>query len=157
MKPKVYIETTIPSYLTAWPSRDIVKTAHQQLTREWWEERGKYNLFVSQVVRQEAGRGDREAAEDRLEAIGDLPVLTLTDEARMLAKALVEEGPLPKKAAVDAFHVAIATVNAMDYLLTWNCTHLANATLRNKVERFCRSRGYEIPIICTPEELVEED
>ena len=151
----VYVETTIPSYLTAWPSRDLVKAAHQQITREWWEERDRYALFVSQAVLREASGGDQDAASRRLKAVEGLPVLELNEEARALGRALVQEGPLPEKAALDALHIAIAAVNGMDYLLTWNCTHLANAPLRNKVERFCRQKGYEIPTICTPEELVE--
>ena len=154
-KAKVYIETTIPSYLMAWPSRDLVKAAHQQITQEWWQERARYALFVSQAVRREAGGGDPAAAARRLQAIKGIPVLELNEKAKVLAQALIQEGPLPEKAAVDALHIAVAAINGMDYLLTWNCTHLANAPMRNKVELFCRSEGYTIPIICTPQELVE--
>lgn len=155
MKPKVYIETTIPSYLTAWPSRDLVRAAHQQITQEWWQSRDRFELFVSQVVLREASDGDQEAAARRVQAIEHFPVLRLTDEATTFARTLIKEGPLPDKAVLDALHIAIAVTSGMDYLLTWNCTHIANATMRNKIDAVCRSRGYEPPVICTPEELME--
>ncbi len=155
MKPKVYLETTIPSYLTAWPSRDLIRTAHQQITREWWQHRHQFDLYVSQVVLREARGGDEAAAAQRLEALEGVAVLQLNDAARSLARDLVEQGPLPEKAAVDALHIAVAVVSGMDYLMTWNCTHIANAKMRNKIEALCRSSGYEPPVICTPEELME--
>jgi hypothetical protein len=157
MKPKIYLETTIGSYLSAWPSRDLVTAAHQQITREWWQARHQeFELFISQIVMQEARGGDPDAAARRLEILEALPLLELTEEATALARELVEQVPLPEKAAVDALHIALAVVHGMDYLLTWNCTHIANATLRNKIEAVCRSKGYEPPVICTPEELAEE-
>ena len=85
-----------------------------------------------------------------------IQVLELSPEARSLAKQLITEGPLPEKAELDALHIGIAVVNGMDYLLTWNCTHIANAAMRHMIEAVCRSMGYEPPVICTPEELVEE-
>jgi hypothetical protein len=157
VKPKIYLETTISSYLSAWPSRDLVTAAHQQITREWWQARHEeFELFISQIVMQEASGGDPDAAARRLEILKDLPLLELTEEATALAQELVEQVPLPEKAAVDALHIALAVVHGMDYLLTWNCTHIANATLRSKIEAVCRSKGYEPPVICTPEELSEE-
>ena len=156
MKPQVYLETSIPSYLAAWSSRDLIKAAHQQITREWWQTRNRFDLYISDLVIQEASGGDETAARQRLEMIQDIQVLEFTDEVRTLAHDLVELGPLPEKAAVDALHIAFAVVNGMDYLLTWNCTHIANAAMRNDIESICRSRGYEPPIICTPEELQEE-
>ena len=157
MKPKIYLETTISSYLSAWPSRDLVTAAHQQITREWWQARHEeFDLFISQIVIQEAHGGDPDAAARRLEILKDLPLLEQTEEATALAQELVEQVPLPQKAAVDALHIALAVVHGMDYLLTWNCTHIANATLRSKIEAVCRSKGYEPPVICTPEELSEE-
>jgi hypothetical protein len=156
MKPKVYLETTIPSYLMAWPSRDLVTAAHQQITREWWETRRQdFDLFISQMVIDEASAGDREAAARRLEILAALPLLDPGNEAAELAQALIEHVPLPESAAADALHIAIAVVNGMDYLLTWNCTHIANAALRSKIEAVSRSQGFEVPIICTPEELLE--
>ena len=157
MNPKVYIETTIISYLTAWPSQKLVMAANQETTRNWWdEERQHFDLFISEAVIQEASAGDLDAAWRRLEVIQDLPELPITDEARLLAKELIQQTPLPEKARIDALHVATATVNGMDYLLTWNCRHIANATLRNSMAEVCRSAGYEMPIICTPLELIQE-
>ena len=158
MKPRVYLETTIPSYLTAWPSRDLVRVAHQQITRDWWDRRrAEFELYISQVVLRECQAGDATAAAERLKILQDLPLLEQTEEATRLAQALVDRVPLPERAAVDALHVAIATVHGVDYLLTWNCTHIANATLRDPIESVCRENGYEPPAICTPDELLAEE
>ena len=156
MQPKVYLETSVISYLTAWPSRDLIKAAHQEITREWWQGRTRFELYVSQVVLREAGGGDPEAARRRLESIADIPVLTASPEASALAQQLVAQGSLPAKAAVDALHIAIAVVNGVDYLMTWNCTHIANASMRRKIEAICRQSGYQPVVLCTPEELMEE-
>ena len=157
MKPRVYLETTIPSYLTAWASRDVVMAGHQQTTKQWWETRRQdFELFVSQFVIDEAGVGDPDAARRRLDALDHLALLDPSDDVYTLARALVARVPLPAKAAADALHIAIATVNGMDYLLTWNCAHIANATLRGPIEAVCRDNGYEPPAICTPEELMKE-
>lgn len=156
MKHKVYLETTIPSYLTSWLSRDLVIAAHQQITREWWQNRNRFDLFISQVVMREVSGGDSQIAAKRLEVLENIPVLEVTKEAIELAQKLVDRGPIPEKAAVDALHIAIAVVNGMDYLLTWNCSHIANASMRTKIDHVCRSSGYEPPVICTPEELMEE-
>ena len=158
MKPRVYLETTIPSYLTARSSRDLVIAAHQQVTQEWWSNRRvAFELYVSQVVIQEAGGGHDEAARKRLEVLEDLPLVDIDDEVAELGQALLADVPLPAKAAIDAIHIAAAVVSGMDYLLTWNCKHIANAALRSRIEGVCRSRGYDPPVICTPEELLEED
>jgi hypothetical protein len=157
MKPKVYLETTIPSYLTARPSRDLVTAAHQQITREWWDtRRHDFDLFVSQMVIDEASAGDPEAAIRRLDVLASQPLLDPQAEGTALAQMLIDHIPLPARAAADALHIAIAVVNGMDYLLTWNYTHIANAALRSRIEAVCRSKGFEVPIICTPEELLEE-
>jgi hypothetical protein len=158
MRPRVYVETTVPSYLTAWSSRDLVRAAHQQIIREWWDQRrARFDLFISQVVLGECQSGDPTAAAERLEVLQDLPLLEQTEEATKLAQALLEQVPLPEWAAVDALHIALAAVHGMDYLLTWNCTHIANATLREPIESVCRASGYEPPTICTPEELLSEE
>ena len=155
MKPKVYNETTIPSYLTAWPSRDLVRAAHQQLTKQWWDARSQdFDLYISQTVLEEITAGDPVAAAERIKAVKDLPTLAVTEAARMLADALILQVPLPKKAEFDALHIAIAVVTGMEYLLTWNCTHIANASIRGRIESICRAGGYEPPVICTPEELM---
>lgn len=157
MKPKVYIETTVISYLTSRPSRDLRIAAHQQSTQDWWHDRSKsFQLFASQLVVQEASRGDENAASLRLSEVAKLDLLDTTDEVINLAEALISDNLIPKNVAEDAVHIAVATVNAMDYLLTWNLKHIANAIIRGRVEAICRLKGYEPPIICTPEELMEE-
>lgn len=157
MKPKVYIETTIISYLTAWRSPQLVMAANQEMTRDWWDdERDNFDLYISEAVVQEASAGDPAAAQRRLEVLQKLSELPITDEARDLAKILIESTPLPEKASVDAVHIATATVNGMDYLLTWNCRHIANATLRYSMSEICLAAGYVMPIICTPLELIAE-
>jgi hypothetical protein len=155
LKPKVYLETTVISYLTATPSRDIVQAAHQQVSREWWERRGDFDLFASQAVITESSRGDPSAAARRLALLEDVAILEVTEDASRLAEAFIEQHALPAKAAVDALHIAVAVVMAMDYVLTWNCTHIANAVIRPKIEDACRQLGYDPPVICTPEELME--
>ena len=154
MKPRVYIETTVPSYLTAWPSRDLVRAAHQQITREWWAGRVRFDLFSSQLVVQECEAGDARAGADRLTALAGISLLEQTTEAASLAEALIRGVPLPLRAASDALHIAIAAVHGVYFLLTWNGSHIANATLRPRIEAVCRTAGYEPPLICTPVELL---
>ena len=138
MKPRVYLETTVVSYLAARPSRDLITAAHQKITRQWWEQRRKgFDLFISQLVLDEARGGDSVAARRRLELVGDLPLLELTSSVTELAQ------------------IAFATVHQIDYLLTWNLTHIANAFLRRAVTIICQDAGYLAPTICTPEELFE--
>lgn len=157
MKPRAYVETTIASYLVAWPSRDLIVAAHQQITREWWHgHREEFDLFISQLVLREAGAGDSDAAARRLRLLQDIALLEQNDEAAALAEILMKSIPLPSRAEADALHIAIATVHRMDYLVTWNCTHIANARLRGSIERISRSQGYEPTVICTPDELLED-
>ena len=152
---KVYIETTIVSYLTARPSRDLIIAAHQQITLEWWENRRTdFDLYTSQFVIQESSAGEAAMAQKRLNALDMIPLLSVSPEALALARALVKKGPIPEKAETDALHIAVAAVNGMDYLLTWNCKHIANAEMQIGIGKFCRVAGFEPPIICTPEELL---
>ena len=156
MKASVYIETSVFSYLTARPSNDLRAMANQNATIEWWEtQRPNYSIFASDLVISEAGKGNPEAAQRRLAEITSLPLLKICAEVRNLAQALIENHALPPKAEADAYHVAITAVNGMEYLLTWNCTHIANAHTRPKIEATCRWLGYEPPVICTPFELME--
>ncbi|MBA2592886.1 MAG: type II toxin-antitoxin system VapC family toxin [Pseudomonadota bacterium] len=156
MRPKVYIETSIIGYLTARPSNDIRAAANQNATLEWWDiQRPKFDLLISEFVTAEASLGDSEAAQRRLMVIAEIPELEATEEVRVLGQTLISQGAIPQKAEIDAYHVAIAAVNGLEYLLTWNCTHIANAIMRPKIEAICRSCGYEPPIICTPQELME--
>ena len=153
-KPTVYLETTIISYLTARPSRDIVRQAHQQVTREWWEKhRPAFDVLASELVATEASAGDASAAEARLRILADVRMLAVTDAATELAEHLIRRGAIPPKAALDALHLGVAAANGLDYLLTWNCRHLANASMRRIIESSCVERGFRPPIICTPDAL----
>lgn len=145
MKSKVYLETTIVSYLTAEPTRDIIQAAHQQITREWWMRRHRFELFVSQTVITEASRGDATAARRRLAALVEVPLLAVTADTTDMAARFIRAHAIPEKAAVDALHVAVAVVNGMDYVLTWNCTHIANAAIRERSRRRAVKRASVIP------------
>jgi len=156
VKQRVYVETTIVNYLTARPSRDLILAAHQEVTRQWWERRSSFDLYVSQFVLDEAGDGDPAAAAERRKLLNGITNLPLTDEVRDVANSLLNAGILPRKAEADAVHIAVATVYEMDVLLTWNCRHWANAMILGGVGRHLRERDYEVPIICTPDELMGE-
>lgn len=151
----VYIETTVISYLVSRPSRDILVAAHQQTTNEWWgSRRQEFECFISQIVIDEIQAGDPEAAGKRMKEIEDFAVLEATVEAEHLTAAIIEGGAIPKRAVRDAAHIAVAAVNDIDYLLTWNCRHLANAQIIRRVSVICNTRRYSMPVICTPEELM---
>ena len=153
--PKLYLETTIPSYLTARPSRDALRRGLQVATQRWWdEERQNYDLFVSEFVEIEAARGDVEMAAERLRAIAPLPRLAVTESIRELAGAILATGLIPAKAEVDAAHIAVAAVHGMDMLLTWNCTHIHNIAISRQIERICARAGFQCPVICTPFDLL---
>lgn len=157
MPPTVYVETSIVSYLAARPSRDLVVAARQQLTHTWWRERRPaFDLYVSQVVVDEALAGDPEAAGRRAALMAELPLLDITPEVAELAAALIERVPLPPRAGADAAHIAVAAYHGMDFLLTWNVAHIANAELRPRMEQVCRENGYSVPVLCTPDELIGE-
>ncbi len=157
----MYIETTIISYLVSRPSRDLLVAAHQQVTHVWWtDRRPKFECFVSQVVLDEASAGDPAEAKKRNEAVRDFPALEVTEDAEELTRAVLASGALPPQAVRDAAHIAaahiaVAAVHDVDYLLTWNCKHLANAQIIRRVSAVCSER-YNMPLICTPEELMGE-
>ena len=156
VKPKVYIETSVISYLTSRPSRDILIAANQQVTQEWWQNRlPAFDAYISQLVAQEISSGDAEAVGRRQEAAALCTYLDITLNAVELAAKLVERNAIPRQAAEDALHIAVATISGMDYLVTWNFKHIANAALRANVELVCRLEGYEPPVICSPMELME--
>src|SRR2546423_12680883 len=151
----VYLETTFISYLTARPSRDLLVAAHQQTTQEWWVTRkDKLSCYVSQVVIDEVAAGDPAESQKRLATINDLPALDVTREAEELTKHILSSGALPPSAVRDAAHVAVAAIHGMEYLLTWNCRHLANAQIKQKIESVCQAFGYRMAIIFTPGELM---
>ena len=154
MKPRVYIETTVISYLTAKPTLNALQEGRRQLTSEWWARRGMdFTTTISPLVYAEASRGDITAAAARLEALKDLLMLPLDERARLLARVLIAPGAIPAKATDDAAHIAICAVHSIPYLLTWNFKHIANAEIRLKLDYLCSINGYKLPTICTPEEL----
>ena len=158
MKPRVYVETSVVSYLTARPARDIVVAGRQQSTRDWWATASRrFELVVSELVREEAGEGDPEAANARLAALAPLGVLGASGEALELAEQLVASGAVPPPAARDAAHVAISAAHGVEFLATWNFRHIANAAARRRIEAVCRDSGIEPPVLCTPEELAEAE
>jgi predicted nucleic acid-binding protein len=151
----VYVETSIVSYLTARPSNDLLTAAWQKATADWWDtQRGRFDLYTSDIVLEEAARGNAEAAAKHLEALVGIPVLAITDEVRALSKALVREGALPPKALDDSLHIAISAVHGTDYLLTWNCRHIDNAETKPIIRSVCMVNGHACPEICTPQELM---
>ena len=158
MKKCVYIETSIPSYLTARPSRDVRAAAWQQITSQWWDEaRDHFELFTSALVIVEASDGNPEAAARRLESLKGIAELLIDEEVQALAEKLVAEGGIPMAAKADALHVAVAAVHGMDYLLTWNCRHIDNAIRKPIIRAICLAAGYSYPEICTPMELLPEE
>lgn len=160
MKPTVYLETTVPGYYTARPSRDVIVLAHQEITRGWREQRRfSFDVYISPVVLEEAGQGDPAQVRLRLDLLSGLPVLEATAEVESLAETYIRELRIPPKAIRDAAHLAFACRYSMDYLVTWNCTHIANAEIVRRLRSVNLARGVETPVICTPEELMgtEED
>jgi len=146
-----YLETTIVSYLAAFPSRDLIVAAHQEITHRWWRDRRHdFDLFISELVAREVAAGDSDAASRRLGILEGTPSLNLSEAARRL----VETRAVAPRARADALHIAVAAVNGIDYLMTWNCTHIANAEMRSHIMRTCHLLGYVAPILCTPEELL---
>jgi len=157
-KPTLYLETTVPSYLTSRPSRDVVVLAHQQLTQEWWQQQlSAYEVYVSEAVLVEAQKGDAHAAASRVELLRPFPVLGVTEDVRDLARVYREQIPLPEGAAFDALHLAVATWNEMNYLLTWNCRHIACGHTKRRLIEINLKRGFVSPTVCTPEELLYGD
>ena len=152
----VYIETSIVSYMASKPSRDLLIAACQQATHTWWDNhRHRCELYTSQLVIAEAGRGNPEASGTRLNYLKGIPQLTITSESRDIAKALIEQDALPKKAEADALHIAVAAVHHIDLLLTWNCRHIDNPSTKPVVRSVCVKKGYVCPEMCTPIELLE--
>jgi hypothetical protein len=151
----VYLESTFVSYLVARPSRDLLVAGHQQLNQDWWSNRRKdFECYVSQVVIDESSAGDAAEVQKRLTAINDLSVLEVTRDAETLAQSILASGAIPQRSVRDAAHIAVATVHELDYLLTWNCKHLANAQIVRRIDVLCLRAGWRMPIICTPEELM---
>ena len=154
----VYIETSIVSYLRQRPSSEIVMAAHQLLTHRWWNnERTNYELVVSQYVIDEAAGGDPTLAAERLQALNGIPSLPDAPEIRKIADEIMSRAILPRKAEVDALHIATVAHHRIEYLLTWNCRHIANARILPRIHHVLAEMNVPIPIICTPEELLGDD
>ena len=157
MSETVYIETSLIGYLTARPSNNLILMANLEITRRWWDtRRSQFTLYISQVVLDEAAQGDAEMVLKRLEILQNFPVLELTEAVQALGAQFLIRSNLPPKASDDAIHIAVATVHGLDYLLTWNCKHIANAQIQRKLAAVCLDFGYKLPTICTPYELMGE-
>lgn len=156
MPETVYIETSIIGYLTARHSNNLILMANLEATRQWWEtRRQQFTLYASQVVLDEVSRGDAEISARRLETLRGFPLLKISTAVQSLAVQFLERSNLPPRAADDALHIAAATIYDLDYLLTWNCKHIANAQIQKKLAQISLEAGYELPTICTPYELME--
>jgi len=151
----VYIETSIVSYLTARPSRDLLAAAWQKVTIDWWDtQRNRFGLFASDIVIEEAGKGDDVAAARRLKALSGIPLLAITEEVLLFAEKLISSGAIPKEAIGDSLHIALSSVHGLDYLLTWNYRHIDNAETKPLIRKTCLENEYVYPEICTPQELM---
>jgi hypothetical protein len=156
MKRSAYLETTIIGYLAMRSSRDVRVAANQLSTREWWDDhRPDFDIFVSQFVLDECDQGDPTAADERRIYLKNIPVLDMNQAVEQLADAISMELQIPPKARIDAFHISMAAVHGVQFLLTWNCKHIANPEHRPRIERACRDRGIEPPLICTPFDMLE--
>jgi hypothetical protein len=153
---RVYVETTVVSYLSARPSRDLISAARQEITRTWWETHSReYELVISQLVLDEAAGGDVEAARRRLKHLEGLPLLAQATPATRLARRFVRPDCIPAKAKDDAIHLALCAVHGVPFLLTWNFRHLANPENRRMLRRLCEGAGYLLPTICTPDQMMK--
>ena len=156
-KSKVYVETTVVSYLVARPSHDVTLAARQQATQQLWTEYAdNFEFIISNIVLSEAREDNIIAAQRRLEVLANLPVLDMSSEAIMLVDKLIDAGTMPQHSRPDAQHIAIATVNSVKYLVSWNYKHIVNETKRNLINEVCRAAGFQPTILCTPMELIEE-
>ncbi|NKB69631.1 MAG: DNA-binding protein [Candidatus Latescibacteria bacterium] len=155
---RVYLETTIVSYLTARSSRNLLVAAWQEITKEWWDRRrSQFELFTSTLVLDEARQGDPNAAKLRLDQLENIPSLSITDSAIEFAKTLINEGAIPQQAPDDALHISLSAVHHIDYLLTWNFKHIDNAETKPFIRALCLKHGLPYPEICTPQELMGDD
>jgi predicted nucleic acid-binding protein len=151
----LYLDTSIIGYLTIRPSTNLITASNSVITQNWWDTRREnFTLYISEVVLEELARGDQEIATKRLDLISELPLLALNEAVEELAQQFLTKSNLPPKASDDALHIALATVYKVDYLLTWNCKHIANAQIQKKLSQVSIQSGYELPTICTPYELM---
>lgn len=154
---RIYIESTIPSYVVARPARDLLQAARQQTSKDWWElKRQQHELFTSEIVLAEISEGEAFMAQQRLEVMRDIKLLRLTDDTETLTRRILDSGLLPLDADRDAAHIALATIYEMDILLSWNCRHIANASIQARLRRLAEQMGFALPVLCTPDELTGE-
>lgn len=155
---RVYVETTVVSYLTARPSRDLMVAGHQNTTRELWLKlTTDFETYISALVYEEAERGDPQQAKLRIEALKPFRMLDTDEEAQALAEKIIAGKGIPEEYPEDALHIAVAAVNGVDVLITWNFAHLNNPFTRMIVRQIVENEGYLCPEICSPEELLEVD
>lgn len=151
----LYLETSIIGYLTVRPSTNLIVATNAAITQTWWNtRRERFSLYISEVVLEEISRGDIEMAIKRSELIRDFPLLEINNAVKELARQFLIQSNLPPKASDDALHISLATVYGLNYLLTWNCRHIANAHIQKKLSQISSQSGYELPTICTPYELI---
>jgi hypothetical protein len=154
---RIYIESTIPSYVVARPARDLLQAARQQITKDWWDlKRENHELFTSQVVLDEIGAGEAAMARERFKVLRGIPLLEAIAPANVLGREILRSGLLPASADGDAAHIALATVHEMDILLTWNCRHIANVAIQQRLRRLAEQNGYTLPALATPEEFMSD-
>ena len=155
MNGSVYIETSIFGHLTARTTNNLIVAANIKITQDWWNEhRSSFTLYASEIVEDEAAKGDPTIAAQRLNLLRSLMLLQLTEEAFELSQAFLNQSSPSLKASNDALHMALATVYSLDCLLTWNCKQMANAQIQRKLAQISSDLGYVLPVICTPYELI---
>ena len=154
MKQIVYLESSVISYLTSRPNRDVIIAGRQAITLDWWEnQRHQFELRISVLVEEEISKGDSSAAQQRFEKVADIESLLISNEAIRIADLLLAEKVVPKGSEEDALHIGIAASQGVDFLLTWNFKHINNAETKNAITRLVESAGYVCPQLCSPEEL----
>jgi hypothetical protein len=155
---KVYIETTIPSYYVARPSDNLIQAARQAMTRKWWDHGcSGLEAFTSQETLDEIGRGDQNMAMQRMDLMKDVRVLEISREATEMAAILISQNIIHENGLSDAIHISVATMHGMDFLVTWNCRHIANPYAQNRLRKVADDSGFLLPVICTPEEFLNDE
>ena len=157
MKPKIYIETSVVSYLVSRPSKNVITAGHQVITRDFWETLNDFEVYISDMVIQEASAGDAAQAKERISALQGFPLLEIGDSVKHLAKALLDAKSVPEKCLEDAIHIAVAAVNGIDVIVTWNFKHINNPITRMKIRHVVENRGLVCPEICSPDEFMGEE
>jgi predicted nucleic acid-binding protein len=157
MKSTVYIETSVISYLTSRPSRDLIVAAHQQVTRQWWTDAaGRFDLLISPMVLDEVSQGDPEAIKSRIALVDNLRIVPIISAVLDRVNDFKRDLGLPEKALADMYHIAYCVTYEIDFLVTWNCTHIANPRVLRRLRDLAHEGGFFLPTIVTPDALLEE-